>query len=582
MRFIILALFFVLLLNFVSADPPSPYNVEGFVFKDGGAGAPNGVVVRINDTTIQSTTYTQVFAPPIPQLAGAYSASIMSNTGNNLAVYAWNSSSYGVTFGVINSLTTSINVTMNQTRVPEINLSIVYPEDNNNFNTTDPFNISVNITLYGNSGECNVTLSITDESTVNVSEESNLTYRLGFLTLFDNRLINWTMNATNNGVVNISASAHCSPSGPSFETNNTDTIYNISISDTSEPKINLVNPENNTKNKTSQTVYFTYNVSDSNSVDCSLLIDGVVNLTRTNIPIGINQQFNATFLTNDNYNWSVNCTDSSGLTGVSVNYNISIEYLPPNIVVDYLTQNIVLNAGTTKRVFCNFTVTDMDGESTILDVNASLVSDQDTYGQTVDPNTLYVNDSCQLKSFGGNQRVYGCGFDLQYFAVNGTWNCTVVSLDNDGLFGNTTNITTVDPLYAVNVSLTGIDYGDSLGGFLTTKQTENVTNIGNLPIRISVTGYGVFPGDGLSFDCPTVDIPINYTHFAGNGTSGFNEMQQLLVTRQNIARVVVPKQTSIGPAPLNTTWWQVYVPTNVSDTDLCTGSIVFQAEPLTP
>jgi hypothetical protein len=86
--------------------------------------------------------------------------------------------------------------------------------------------------------------------------------------------------------------------------------------DTSRPIVKLINPEDNTWNN-SDSILFSYNATDTYTdiVECSLIFNGQVNQTNSSInESGVN-----TFIvyspTEQQYNWTVNCTDSVGYVG---------------------------------------------------------------------------------------------------------------------------------------------------------------------------------------------------------------------------------------------------------------------------
>jgi PGF-pre-PGF domain-containing protein len=103
--------------------------------------------------------------------------------------------------------------------------------------------------------------------------------------------------------------------------------------DLTPPSVYLELPENNTYNDTSNTIDFTYNVSDSSDlVNCSLIINDAINITDTGMLKDTAGQNLTTYLPNGDYNWSVNCTDLVNNIGTSDVYNISINNSMPQII----------------------------------------------------------------------------------------------------------------------------------------------------------------------------------------------------------------------------------------------------------
>ena len=72
----------------------------------------------------------------------------------------------------------------------------------------------------------------------------------------------------------------------------------------------------------------------------------------------------------------------------------------------------------------------------------------------------------------------------------------------------------MNQLYALNVSLTEIDYGTFELGQVSVEQVANVSNIGNTRINVSAYGYGVSQGDGLAMDCAQNNISLASERYA--------------------------------------------------------------------
>ncbi|RME53521.1 hypothetical protein D6783_01810 [Candidatus Woesearchaeota archaeon] len=568
----------VLILTFSpsQAPPPTPHNVKGFVFDQGGSGMPNGIPVLINNTVTGSSTLTSVDAPPVPSLAGAYSGTIDGNDGDAITVFSWNDTHYGKTAGTLFS-TTEINVTVNMTRAPEPNVTIIIPSDNTTWNITEAFNITANITVLFADGTCNATITFGNESILNITPGENTTNDLGFITQGTTVNTTFSVTGTNTGSSSVTVSASCSPTGPIFSATTADSLTNLTIFDNQPPVIQLVSPPNNTENKTSSTITFTYNVTDHSPIQwCSLIIDGSINKTNTTITKDTNQYFTTT-LTNGQHNWSVNCTDQEGNEGASEIRNITVSYNHPSIRIVAITQNIILNAGSTKQVECNATITDEDGPGDIATVNATLYHTQNTSSDPDHPRYHYTNASCQQYGTSANSANYTCAFFIQYYALNGTWECNASVKDLQGLANSTTNQTTVDPLLAINVTPVLIDYGNVPAGGTSQEQTVNITNVGNVPINVSVYGYGATPGDGLAMVCSTGNITISDERYASTPGVAYAAKTLLTAILQD-AGITLPPQTTQA-----TSEDSLYFQLGITPTDpplslgTCNGTVVFQA-----
>ncbi|OYT40973.1 hypothetical protein B6U80_02180, partial [Candidatus Pacearchaeota archaeon ex4484_26] len=103
---------------------------------------------------------------------------------------------------------------------------------------------------------------------------------------------------------------------------------------------------------------------------------------------------------------------------------------------------IDLTALSTRNVFCNGTVTDADGGSDIIAVNATFYDASASSSDAADNNaTHYTNRSCWLSAADGNNKYFECLFLVRYFANNATWQCNATAYDSSNLGSNTTNAT---------------------------------------------------------------------------------------------------------------------------------------------
>ena len=263
---------------------------------------------------------------------------------------------------------------------------------------------------------------------------------------------------------------------------------------------------------------------------------------------------------------------------VSVDTRVNITGSLPEVLQVIIDPSpITLTAGTTTLVLCNATVRDFNGFGDLRNATAQFFSiGSSSYDAADDNNTHYTNDTCAQTGTDGNFANYSCGFRVSYYAINDTWNCTFRINDTIGLSGNNSNLSNILQVLALNVT-TLIDYGDLAMGDTSSLEEANVSNEGNTPINISVLGYGATFGDGLSFNCTQGNLTVDLQHFANNNTAAYSEMQVLSSSRQNIARMVVPK-TQDNAGRYNETYWQLFLDPAQNAFGECNGTIVFQAE----
>lgn len=558
-----------------SAQPPQTLNVEGYVFHNNSQGAENGVPVRITNLNLSQAFFTEVFAPPVPQLAGAYSASINGSIGHLAAVHAYNATHYGATILMLSTTTTQINVTMNISRPAELNVTINYPPNSSLFSPGVVFNVTANISSLVRTAEaCTAFISFTDESVVNVT--NGYSESLGTITSGSMVTAYFEVETLLAGSTNITVNASCSNTGIIFEGSHSDTVFNISVEDDDPPIITVIQPLNETEEKTSNDILFLYNVTDASPIDeCRLYINNTLHGTAFNVEREETQNFTAT-LANSFYMWRIECDDAASNTGTTREYYLNVSVHQPNITSVLLPGTINLNPGSLKEVLCEVTVEDENGAGDIASVNATLYLSGENPANPENNASLYKNTSCEQVSSSGNTADYACSFNLYYYALNGTWICNATAMDNQGLEGNNFNTTIVDELYALNLSELVLNYGDIPTGETSTEETLTVYNIGNQPISIYVLGYGSddpVSGDGLALMCsgPT-DISVENHRFSLLQGEPFSSKTSLSSSFQ-FTGLSIPRQESPGSEMFNHTYWQLFVPP--MEPANCIGTIVF-------
>ncbi|RLE42643.1 hypothetical protein DRJ48_03105 [Candidatus Woesearchaeota archaeon] len=240
--------------------------------------------------------------------------------------------------------------------------------------------------------------------------------------------------------------------------------------------------------------------------------------------------------------------------------------------------NIVLEEGTTINVRCNATINDTNGVNDISSVNATFYLSG--YTGAADYNTLYKNTSCtQVYQISNIAAYYSCNFQVWYFANNGTWECNMTALDTGGLSNYSVAQNIIDPLYAINLSTTEIDFGELDPGQSSTDQVVNVTNFGNMNLTIAVKGYGVTDGDGWAMNCTVGNISIGYERYALDPGIAWDSMTQLTSSFTNIAGLTVYQRVDDNDNAMinstNSTYWKIKAP--LGTRGQCNGTLVFSA-----
>jgi len=141
--------------------------------------------------------------------------------------------------------------------------------------------------------------------------------------------------------------------------------FNVTYT-TSEPLpiITLIEPANNTEWFFPE-INLTYNVSSANNIaNCSLYLNSLLNQTNTSIARNTNQTFVLTNLSNGNYSWYINCTDSSGIVGKSQTRSFSVN-------LNTTVFNTTINDANNTPINTTLTIFDENGT---LEYNETLTS----------------------------------------------------------------------------------------------------------------------------------------------------------------------------------------------------------------
>ncbi|MFP4118957.1 MAG: fibronectin type III domain-containing protein [Candidatus Woesearchaeota archaeon] len=160
--------------------------------------------------------------------------------------------------------------------------------------------------------------------------------------------------------------------------------------DTTPPDVGLIGPSNN-YNSSSEDIGFEFNVTDNvtDSLDCSVYIDGTLNRTFDNLSNGEHLQFSVDDVETGFHDWNVSCVDELDNTGFSETRNFTVDTQEPQIS---LHEPIPGGNSSSSDVDFNFTVSD--------DLASSLDCDLDIDGSTERSDNL-TNGTSNLFSVSG-------------------------------------------------------------------------------------------------------------------------------------------------------------------------------------
>jgi|GEM_PF-1025219 len=580
---VVVLITFTLLIPVIDAAP-TPRTVTGRIMSSGFLlGVSNGYPVIINVSSTPSVIYTSTNAPNDPNLLGTYSGSPLANVNDLVVVTSWNATNWGRNSTPIRGGTTTLHVQLNGTRRGEANITRVSPSNNTRIHAGRPINISVNITWEGYNGtRCSGNSTLSNASIILYNGSSTSGIDLGNVSYNQNTYILWNFTANKTGTLNATVSGICLDTQEYFTYKYVAVISNLTIFDNTTPIITLYNPPNNSFQPNNTMITFQYIVNDDLPIlNCSFIVNGIVNLTNQSTTRGSMQSFNQNF-SEDNYSWSINCTDTSdtpntGTGGISFINVTNIAAFGPIVTAISVLNPIELLPNASVLVQCNATVYDFSGSADIVGLNATLYHYSSSLGAPDDNNTHYTNTSCVNISSGEFDKNFTCAFTVSYFANASGWNCSVQSSDTSG--NRVTNITptNISQLMALAVSPV-IDYGFLAPGNTSEFDTNvTITNLGNMPFNISTYGFALFPGDNLSMDCTLGNVSVWYQRYAAAPATAYTSMTPLNGTSTVIDSFIIPQRTDDSGygTDQDTLYWKLQLPAGVGGR--CNGTVVFAA-----
>ncbi len=565
----------VLAIQFAGAPPPETKTVRGTIFaRDSSTQMESGISVFINDTNLSITTTSETYGPP--GNSGAYSSVLNSSSGDIIYVRAWNETDWGYKYGIMGLTSVTIDVSLNISRDSEAIVNIISPQNDTAYNSEDKFNLTVNITIVGNNGiNCNATISFSTPGVL-AFDDDTATHYIGNINRGTTITESWNLSGFGTGSTNISVIAACGSDGFSFEESNRDIIYNISSLDNSPPVIDIISPENNTR--VNNPVTFYYNVTDGSPIkNCSLTLNSVLVNVTDNPTRGVILNFTQK-LTQKNNSWEIICIDDTPNKNLVSEgfFNLNLNDFPFITGLE-VEDPVNLIAASTKRVFCNGTVTDGDGYADISIVNATLFFQSSTSDTDDNPNTHYSNTSCRTYNSLGDNIDFSCSFDMEYFSNNGTWYCNVSATDIINSTNSSQISTKVNDLLAIGITPNIIDYGDlEILQISPIDIPINITNWGNIELDINLFAYAQFQDDNLSMDCTQNNISFEYERFSTEKYTNYNLMTPVN-NSDNAVYIDLNVSKSTGSVSSKQLFWKLQIPLRTFGT--CNGKVIFTALP---
>ncbi|MFH1182241.1 MAG: Ig-like domain-containing protein [Candidatus Woesearchaeota archaeon] len=294
-----------------------------------------------------------------------------------------------------------------------------------------------------------------------------------------------------------------------------------------------------------------------------------------------NTTFNSFQLADGRYNITLNATDFAGNQQLLNISEINIDNGGPIIRNVSMLNSIYLVPGDVSFVECNATVEDDNGPDYIYLVNATFYDSAKSFNSANDRNDHYENVSCSIIAgqASNNQQNYTCGFNVYYYANNATWVCNVTATSSVTFnrTNSSVNLTLVNELLAIAVNKSEIDYGNITVMGTSLEHAVNVSNFGNVPINVSVKGFGwdnETCGENWAMMCEGNNISIGYERFSNVSGMEWQYMTNLSSSFKPVNITLWQKQDDNNPGnDTNSTYWRLRVPLGIFG--LCNGTITF-------
>jgi len=290
--------------------------------------------------------------------------------------------------------------------------------------------------------------------------------------------------------------------------------------------------------------------------------------------------------------FSMENVDGLNITNETVIARVNVSNTFPNLYLVRITSpldinnNIDLTAGNTTTLLCNGTFQDANGFDDVTKVNATLYFDNVGSNASDNNMTHYSNSSCgtcpAVPGSGNQNGTCSCQFAVQYYANYGNWRCNMTVTDT-GLLESTYNSTTFFMNEVVGIDLYNltIDYGPLSVTSTSQNIPENVSNVGNVPINITVRGYGgtnETEGINVTMICETgANITFGNQRYSTVNSTAFDDMRNLTNQTTMVPALTIPTRTNGTTAgnSTNTTFWKLRIP--IGPSGICNGTIIFGA-----
>jgi hypothetical protein len=336
----------------------------------------------------------------------------------------------------------------------------------------------------------------------------------------------------------------------------------------------LWNPSNGVDDNLTDIVGPTGNSKVSNvyMIDCELLSTPCIVGDEIKIRLTESSQEVNLSVTGAGYDIAPEITLNSAPNITSIKVDDSLE-TPEN--------EIDLVAASTRNVNCEIVVEELDSDD-LQGHSSEFFHSSSSVGAGDDNNTHYTNNSCFINSSYGNenQTLFICGYDLEYYANPGSWECFFEVQDNLSSSGNRSDTTNVNTLLSVGMQDL-INYSTVNSLQVSNEVEVNVTNYGNVMVNLSLVSYARSEGDGLAMNCTFGNISAEHQKYnLTSSNPGSLDLGATDLVYSNMSILTEIKEFNLdyrtseeNNEAVNSTYWRIYVPLSVGGG--CQGKVIF-------
>jgi archaellum component FlaF (FlaF/FlaG flagellin family) len=343
---------------------------------------------------------------------------------------------------------------------------------------------------------------------------------------------------------------------------------------------------------------------NNNTLNCSV---NITDAEETSLTV------NFTWFQNNNLNSSFDaevlcqrdtvCYTSSLVTGLEIGHNwtcsaivfdgylysewknstpITISNREPIVKNISINENTSINllAAQNKSVSCTGSLVEYDGYQDISSVSAAFYNTDLGFTSSSSDNRSahYTNSSCFFSAQPGSEQEFNCSFSLDYYAVNGTWECEVSVSDNQGSTNILRENIEVNPLTAIGVSLGVLDF-DKIQVMGTSGDVSlGIINYGNIDLDLEVFAYASEEDDETAFICELGEIPLSNLRYSLFSGIEFDLMNQITgKSSPSFINFNLLRRAWEDPESQKNLYWKLRIPSFREG--FCEGKLVFSAIP---